>query len=491
MATIELSLSSKIQKETSRSEVLIRFYEGKKFNLHGKSGVFVDGSNHFEYYIDRGKTEKEGVKIKNNVDKVTLLEGVKRGYALRKSGEIVVKNRIESEDKKYHDEALKRIEDLKNFIINSYNSADKESIKGKTKWLEITIEKFNHPEKYIYKSEQSKKKTFFELFTEYIEKQQHSYDEIKGHYVISRLLQRYQHFVQQTENKDFTLDIETFNAGIIEDFESYARNEYELFHEYSSIFNSMPKAINEKKRSPEPQQRGDNTIIKFKKKLNAFFHWLNKMEITQNRPFEKVVIGAEKYGTPYYLTLEERNIIADYDFSYNKHLDAQRDIFIFQCLIGCRVGDLVRMTKNNVINGAVEYIPNKTKDGRPNLVRVPLNDRAKAIINKYKDIDTPSLFPFISTQKYNDAIKDILTICKINRMVTILNPTTGNEEQQPINEIASSHMARRTFIGNLYKKVKDPNLVGSLSGHKEGSKAFVRYRDIDEDMKKDLVKLID
>ena len=36
-----------------------------------------------------------------------------------------------------------------------------------------------------------------------------------------------------------------------------------------------------------------------------------------------------------------------------------------------------------------------------------------------------------------------------------------------------------------------PNLVGSLSGHKEGSKAFARYRDIDEDMKKELVDLLD
>ena len=76
-------------------------------------------------------------------------------------------------------------------------------------------------------------------------------------------------------------------------------------------------------------------------------------------------------------------------------------------------------------------------------------------------------------------------------MVTVLNPTTREEEKRPLNEIASSHLARRTFIGNLYKKVKDPNLVGSLSGHKEGSKAFARYRDIDEDMKKELVGLLD
>ena len=30
------------------------------------------------------------------------------------------------------------------------------------------------------------------------------------------------------------------------------------------------------------------------------------------------------------------------------------------------------------------------------------------------------------------------------------------EVKVPINEIASSHMARRTFIGNIYKLVKDP-----------------------------------
>lgn len=79
----------------------------------------------------------------------------------------------------------------------------------------------------------------------------------------------------------------------------------------------------------------------------------------------------------------------------------------------------------------------------------------------------------------------------ITRTVTVINQQTRQEEQRPIYEIASSHMARRTFIGNIYKNVKDPNLVGALSGHKEGSKAFARYRDIDEDMKKELVNMLE
>ena len=115
------------------------------------------------------------------------------------------------------------------------------------------------------------------------------------------------------------------------------------------------------------------------------------------------------------------------------------------------------------------------------------------MVEKYAGRDdlNGKLLPFISSQKYNVAIKRIFTLCGVTRMVTVLNPTTREEEKRPLNEIASSHLARRTFIGNLYKKVKDPNLVGSLSGHKEGSKAFARYRDIDEDMKKELVSLLD
>ncbi len=67
----------------------------------------------------------------------------------------------------------------------------------------------------------------------------------------------------------------------------------------------------------------------------------------------------------------------------------------------------------------------------------------------------------------------------------------GKEDKKPICEVAASHMARRAFIGNLYKKVQDPNIVASLSGHVEGSRAFSRYREIDKEIKTNVVKLLD
>ena len=101
------------------------------------------------------------------------------------------------------------------------------------------------------------------------------------------------------------------------------------------------------------------------------------------------------------------------------------------------------------------------------------------------------MFPFSTEQHYNRKIKEAFKKAGLDRIVTVLDQQTRQEVQKPLYEVASSHMARRTFIGNIYKKVKDPNLVGSLSGHKEGSKAFARYRDIDEDMKKELISFLD
>jgi integrase len=343
-----------------------------------------------------------------------------------------------------------------------------------------------------------KDKSFFATMELFLQKKQFSYDQTKGYRVLMRTLARYQEFVNITDKdrKGFELGIDTMTKEDVEDFCDYLRNEKALADEYPSIFEKLlaqyPVDIKTVRKSPHLSDRGENTIKKLEKKLKAFFSWLIKNEYTTNDPFKNITIKSEKYGTPYFLTLDERNTIADWDFSTNRHLEAQRDIFIFQCLIGCRVGDLIRMKTSNLIGDEIQYIARKTKDKTPVTVEVPLNRRAMALVEKYKGVDKEGrLFPFISPQKYNEAIKEILTICGIDRVVTILNPTTGQEEHRPINEIASSHMARRTFIGNLYKKVKDPNLIGSMSGHAEGSRAFARYRDIDDEIKKETVSLID
>ncbi len=500
MATIELRLSSKIQ-DNGRSEVLLRLYQGSKLNLRAKTGVYVC-PEHFEYYIDRKNTLLTGGKVSDKAVTMTLADAIKNKVVVFERGEVVVKNRIESEDKTYHDKAKDAIDNLKKTIISEYEKAAKDTLTSA--WLQTVIDKFHHPEKYQEKEEEQEKRSFFDYITDFRDnakkkvngKREGDKSDVwkKNFDVLIRALRRYEMFVRLSdkERKDFTLDIDTIDSDTLSDIESYLRNEHSLLEEYPKIFENIP-ASTDSRRSPKPQPRGNNTICALFNKLKAFFNWLNEKNITANNPFKGYEgVVSEQYGTPYYITLEERNHIADFDLSKYPNLSVQRDIFIFQCCIGCRVSDLLKLTQSNVINGAVEYIPHKTKGERQNVVRVPLNGRASALMEKYKGVDSKGhLFPFIAAQNYNDSIKEIFRLCGITRAVTVINSITGKEEQRPINEVASSHMARRTFVGNLYKKVKDPSLISSMSGHAEGSKAFNRYREIDDEVKKATVSLID
>ena len=84
--------------------------------------------------------------------------------------------------------------------------------------------------------------------------------------------------------------------------------------------------------------------------------------------------------------------------------------------------------------------------------------KCKEIVDRYADFSGDQLLPFESSERYNDNIKIIFEKAGVTYFVTKLDTVTRTEVKVPINEIASSHMARRTFIGNIYKLVKDPNL---------------------------------
>ncbi len=344
--------------------------------------------------------------------------------------------------------------------------------------LNLKIDQHLHPEKYISEEVDEKKQSYFEIFDEFLKLHKIS-EGRKAHYkVLKRALQRYELY------RDIKLDADTISKDTIRDIETFLKDE-------KSVFDLHPEIYEKIQESRKPQPRGINTVSGILSRFRTFCLWMVNEEKTTNNPFKGFSIDGEVYGTPFYISIEERNNLYNFDLSERPQLAIQRDIFIFHCLIGCRIGDLYSLTKSSIINGGVEYIARKTKEGNPVTVRVPLNTTAKEILSRYPVNDGEKLLPFISEQNYNKAIREMFAIVGLTRIVTVLNPATREEEKRPLNEIASSHIARRCFIGNLYKKVKDPNLVGNLSGHKEGSKAFARYREIDEEMKQDLVNLLE
>lgn len=447
MATTKRELSQKINS-AGKSEIIIRVTIGRGIQPRLKSGLYIAPARF-----------KDGAIIKPRANQAEAAE-------LRK---------LEAE-----------LSELEQFLLSLCADTSKEQINKV--YLNEQIDRHRHPEKY--RNEEAAPVDFFETFEEYLEKHPLSPARANHYKVLSRALRRFELYSAKL-GQPYRVTLDGMTAEDIERFEAFLRAEPEIFEQYPEIYNAIPADTRKVRKSRKPIPKGSNTICCTFKRFRAFFNWCNEQGLTENNPFAKFHgIGAEKYGTPYYISSAERDQIATFDLSAKPDLEAQRDIFIFQCLIGCRVSDLLRLTPANIINGAVEYIASKTKQERPEVIRVPLHPHAAALVQKYAGRSDGRLFPFISSQRYNDAIKRIFSECGITRAVTILNPTTGQEEQRPLNEIASSHIARRTFVGNLYRKVKDPNLVGKLSGHKEGSKAFARYRDIDEDMKRDLINLL-
>ncbi|MFI3294180.1 MAG: site-specific integrase [Rikenellaceae bacterium] len=375
------------------------------------------------------------------------------------------------------------VRSLKSYIEKEYRANEEPVEKG---WLKETLDKYYNPKKYLPEEPVAQSMYVTDLYSEFLRKHKVSDIRLKNYRVIDRSIKRYEIFVRKTQRgkSKFRLKIDEVTADTLAEMWDFMENE----HQYHTIMPDLYKAV---PQSRTPLQRGANTMNTTFTMLRVFFNWCLSNEIIAASPFKKFKLKECAYGTPIYITIEERDKIYRTNLKRHPHLAIQRDIFIFQCMIGCRVGDLLKMTKGNIIDNSIEYIPRKTKDGRPITLNILLKPTTKEILDRYKAVEGNKLLPFISAQKYNDAIKLIFLAAGLTRFVTVLNSITREEEQVRLCDIASSHLARRTFIGNLYKKVKDPNLVGALSGHKEGSKAFARYRDIDNDMKSELLDLLE
>jgi len=457
MATISFSTSSKQIKTATAADgdvtifqLMVRFYHGR-INKRAKTGVYVRDDYWQEHW--NGQTQSF------DIPKVRLMTPAKK----RMVDELTELNNA--------------ISDIKARIQTAFTEAGKQQLDKD--WLKNVLDNST--------AEAIKPKEIVDYIESFLKQREFSTPRVKRYQVIGRMLRRFSLF------NNMTLTFDDLTAKMLERFEDFIVNEYKYIDESMSSAATVKRykeAFNQVPESREPKPRGKNTVCTLMSVLRTLVHWAIDKGLTSVNGFKEYKIPAELYGTPYYITNEERNHLYHTDMSFKPRLAVQRDIFVFQCLIGCRVGDLWAMTKDNIIDGAVEYIPRKTRDGRPLTVRVPLHPIAAEILERYKDCGR-SLFPFTSQQKYNIAIKKMFRVAGLTRLVTVINPTTREEEKRPLCDIASSHLARRCFVGNIYKQVKDPNLVGKLSGHAEGSRAFSRYRDIDEQMKKDLITYLD
>lgn len=438
MATITFSLSTK--KECRKKQIMVRFTHSK-INQRAKTGLFIE-----EGYWD-------DILQAVNIPKPRLF-----------TDEII------ATIKELRDVDA-RLRELRITIEDAYAKAPSAPSFDK-EWLKHIVAGDDQSAPKV------ENLTFFEAWDAYIRLSKVSDHRKDMMEVTKRMFVRFEQ-VMQMRDKAFALSLTNFSPVLLSEFETFLLEEDKYASRYPHIYKDV-----------RVSSRGQNTVSCRLKLVRAFFNWCISNNFCEATPFVKYKIKQEVYGTPIYISKEERDILYHHEMSA-AYLNRARDIFVFQCCIGCRVGDLLKFTRDNIIYDAIEYIAGKTADDRPETVRVPINSIARAIIDKYADDKRKALLPFISEAKYNKYIKMCFREAGITRMVTVYDALTGTEKRVALCDYASSHMARRTFVGNLYKQVQDPNLIASLSGHKEGSKAFARYRDIDEDLKRQTVELLE
>ena len=462
MAVIYLRLSKR-HNEFGRNEIILTFRQGSTIYQRAGTGIFI-------------------------LDKPNYWDGEK----------MVLRARTMTEEARYHREMKNKLADLCSAITQEWEETDRNRI-SRT-WLKDAIARFNNPEmQEVELFEDEGRETVTSTFPEFVASRRVSMYREKHFWTMWRMLRRYELL------QGVTFEFETFSHKDLEGFRTFLINEHEYWtrdketkkmkctsRRYLKAFNQVNEECHRLGRKIEsrcPEPRSKNTLNNILLILKSYWLWCMKEGYADRNPFHKFTIDSAEYGTPYYITTEERHQLENAPLE--GMVAIQRDIFVFQCCVGCRVGDLYKLTYANIIDGKLKYTPRKTKDNNPVLAIVPLNKTALSLLEKYYDENRNTLFPFISQQKYNVNIKKAFKLAGLDRKVAALNPLTRQHELKPLYEVASSHMARRTFIGGIYKHVQDPNAIGSMSGHVEGSKAFARYREVDDDLKRTMVNLLE
>ena len=494
MATVKFYLSRYVKNDDEWSEIQLRFSGNRNFVKRAATGIHLYAGN---WDAEKGmpkskKHNKYGDKLEEIRDRLILLTS----FLLRCWDETK-----ESELKP--DTLTQWMNDIEWGSTSEPIYVNGQEINA-TRWT-IDSKKRLSEVKATRKNERTKMENryFLDVFSTYIE-EQYKIGVIgdcrhRSYYTAHGLWER----MERYQCKRYKLNEVT--TSLIYDYRHFILNECDLWENRLE-----PDANGEMKLQYLPKKKYDflydgyeyvkkrgvnkrslNYVVVEIKYLIAFWHWLlNVKKLNLEDIFQNFNLDQSVYGTPYFFTNKDREKLYKADLSKRPELAVQRDIFVFQSLVGCRVGDLKRLKRSNIVDGEMlQYVAGKTKNKSGKIVTVPLHPTAIEILKRYEDRDDDRILPFISDQKYNDAIKEIFKLLpKLDRVVTILDPVTRLEKQVKLSEVASSHMGRRNFCGNLYEAGFRDSDIASMSGHAEGSKAISRYRKVSDETKKKMIK---
>jgi len=196
---------------------------------------------------------------------------------------------------------------------------------------------------------------------------------------------------------------------------------------------------------------GKNTSSKYLENLKKIIKAAHDNNIIKINPFNGVKLGKVKAKRIPLNEMELKQIMnttIDID-----RLDIVRDCFVFCCFTGLSFTDAFALKADNIhMDQYGQYWIYVNRQKTDNLSRIPLLDIPKSIIKKYQNHYKcgfrNTLLPLPSNQRYNSYLKELATICHINKNLT-------------------SHVARHTFATLALSNHVSLEVVSKMLGHED------------------------
>ncbi len=346
------------------------------------------------------------------------------------------------------------LDEQEKFVRDYFNNSATRSLPVSLKDLK---ERFNHKFK---KSEQEQSDEFFFMFDKFREET----SELKGWQKDRKEM------FERLENKvrDFKPDIKFSDLSIatMDAFKVYLSK---------SMFN--------------------NALIKHLTYFKQFITWCRKKGCQIHEEFFTYEPRLPKAKLAIrFLTLEELDTIFNLNLEGKEGLERVRDIFVFQCYTALRISDVLQLKHENISKDETgKYQIRVLTEKDDDIVNIPLAKRALFIYNKYKKYkyENNLVFPVISTQKYNEHLKELGKIADLQGEWIDYQYRLNEKviEKHPKHEL-SSHTARRTFIVSAMNEKIPLDLIALLTSHSD-VKAMKPYIKLNTRGTKSVIDAID
>jgi site-specific recombinase XerD len=267
----------------------------------------------------------------------------------------------------------------------------------------------------------------------------------------------------------------------------------------NEVFLAQIQRLSEEKRRGYmlSTQQVYNSLIKYNKHLNIYFSeidvawlrkyetWLRKNELSENTigirfrtlraiyniAMEKHLVKLEQYPFKSYkvsklhketakraITKEEINKVMTFH-TLNKYSILAIDLFSFSYLMGgINFVDMAYLTKENILDDRLIYTRRKTKK----LIKLPLQNKAIELVNKYHNPNNPYLFPILSLFHKTE----IQQANRVHKVITNVNKhlkQIGRELNIPID--LTTYVARHSFATVLKRSGVSTSIICESLGH--------------------------